>query len=75
MTHGGKSLATMGVGADTPSHTLVQQSVSDLDPLSYAWLQPTPEPDITQSSKGAAVAGDPDSEKSSSFTSFARSPG
>ncbi|GKA43898.1 gypsy type transposase [Tanacetum coccineum] len=46
MTHGGKSLATMGVGADTPSHTLVQQSVSDQDPLSYARPQPTPEPDI-----------------------------
>ncbi|GJX48812.1 hypothetical protein Tco_0274002 [Tanacetum coccineum] len=46
MTRGGKSLATMGVGADTPSPMLVQQSVSDPDPLSYARLQPTPEPDI-----------------------------
>ncbi|GJR41632.1 hypothetical protein Tco_1309735 [Tanacetum coccineum] len=75
MTRGGKSLATMGVGADTPSPMPVQQSVSDPDPLSYARPQPTPEPDIAQSSKGATVAGDPDSEKSSSFTSFAGSPG
>ncbi|GJT88469.1 hypothetical protein Tco_1070186 [Tanacetum coccineum] len=75
MTRGGKSLATMGVGADTPSPMPIQQSVSDPDPLSYARPQPTPEPDIAQSSKGATVAGDPDSEKSSSFTSFAGSPG
>ncbi|GJZ52899.1 hypothetical protein Tco_0607784 [Tanacetum coccineum] len=44
MTRGGKSLAIMGVGADTPSPMPVQQSVSDPDPLSYAWPQPTPEP-------------------------------
>ncbi|GKE77951.1 hypothetical protein Tco_1544071 [Tanacetum coccineum] len=75
MTHGGKSLATMGVGADTPSPMPVQQSVSDPDPLSYAWPQPTPEPDIAQSSKGATVVRDPDLEKSSFFTSFAGSPG
>ncbi|GJY31041.1 hypothetical protein Tco_0414536 [Tanacetum coccineum] len=75
MTRGGKSLAAMGLGADTPSYTPVQQSVSDPDPLSYARPQPIPEPDIAQSSKGATVAGDPDSEKSSSFTSFAGSPG
>ncbi|GJU17870.1 gypsy type transposase [Tanacetum coccineum] len=52
MTRGGKSLATMGVGADS---------------FPYART--------TKSSKGATVAGDPDSEKSSSFTSFAGSPG
>ncbi|GJR64457.1 retrovirus-related pol polyprotein from transposon TNT 1-94 [Tanacetum coccineum] len=65
MTRGGKSLAAMGLGANTPSHTPVQQSVSDPDPLSYA----------RPSSKGATVAGDPNSEKYSSFTSFAGSPG
>ncbi|GJY47208.1 hypothetical protein Tco_0436271, partial [Tanacetum coccineum] len=70
MTRGGKSLATMGVGAYTPSPMPVQQSVSNPDPLSYVRPQPTPEPDTAQSSKGATVAGDPDSEKSSSFTSF-----
>ncbi|GJW90797.1 hypothetical protein Tco_0168350 [Tanacetum coccineum] len=45
MTRGGKSLAAMGLGANTPSHTPVQQSVSDPDPLSYA----------RPSSKGATV--------------------
>ncbi|GJU71199.1 hypothetical protein Tco_1262604 [Tanacetum coccineum] len=48
--------------------------VSDLDPLSYAKLQSIPEREIAQSSKGAIVAGDPDSEKSTSFTSFTGSP-
>ncbi|GJW16683.1 gypsy type transposase [Tanacetum coccineum] len=74
VTRGGKSLAAMGLGVDTPSHPPVQQNVSDPNPLSYAWPQPIPEPDIAQSSKGATVAGDPESEKSSSFTSFAGSP-
>ncbi|GKA63886.1 hypothetical protein Tco_0763492 [Tanacetum coccineum] len=74
VTRGGKSLAAMGLGVDTPSHLPVQQNVSDLNPLSYAWPQPIPEPDIAQSSKGATVSGDPESEKSSSFTSFAGSP-
>ncbi|GKE40839.1 hypothetical protein Tco_1464244, partial [Tanacetum coccineum] len=48
MTRGGKSLATMGLGANTPSHMPVQQSVSDPDPLSYARPQPIPKPDIAQ---------------------------
>ncbi|GKG50041.1 hypothetical protein Tco_0518815, partial [Tanacetum coccineum] len=38
--------SAMGLGVDTPSHTPVQQSVSDPDPLSYARPQPIPEPDI-----------------------------
>ncbi|GJV32214.1 hypothetical protein Tco_1392614 [Tanacetum coccineum] len=48
--------------------------VSDPDPLSYAKPQSIPEREITQSSKGATVAGNPDSEKSTSFTSFIGSP-
>ncbi|GKB03218.1 hypothetical protein Tco_0831307 [Tanacetum coccineum] len=48
--------------------------VSDPDPLSYAKPQSIPEWKIAQSSKGATVVGDPDSEKSTSFTSFTRSP-
>ncbi|GJS83584.1 hypothetical protein Tco_0750125 [Tanacetum coccineum] len=48
--------------------------VSDPDPLSYAKPQSIPEREIAQSSKGATVAGDPDSEKSTSFTSFTGSP-
>ncbi|GJR08981.1 hypothetical protein Tco_0791633 [Tanacetum coccineum] len=74
VTRGGKSLAAIGLGIDTPSHLPVQPNVSDPNPLSYAWPQPIPEPDIAQSSKGATVSGDPESEKSSSFTSFAGSP-
>ncbi|GKE91571.1 hypothetical protein Tco_1572666, partial [Tanacetum coccineum] len=49
-------------------------NVSDPDPLSYAKPQSIPEREIAQSSKGATVAGDPDSEKSTSFTSFTGSP-
>ncbi|GKB45418.1 hypothetical protein Tco_0896171 [Tanacetum coccineum] len=48
--------------------------VSDPDPLSYPKPQLIPERKIAQSSKGATVAGDPDSEKSTSFTSFTGSP-
>ncbi|GKB03513.1 hypothetical protein Tco_0831656 [Tanacetum coccineum] len=57
---------------DTPA---ALQSVSDPDPLSYAKPQPIPEQDIAQSSKKATVAEDPDSEKSTSFTSMGGSPG
>ncbi|GKA74115.1 hypothetical protein Tco_0780417 [Tanacetum coccineum] len=82
-TRGGKSLAAMGLGADPPpSYTSATkdtsaalQSVSDPDPLSYAKPQPIPEQDIAQSSKKAAVAEDPESEKSTSFTSMGGSPG
>ncbi|GJV34155.1 hypothetical protein Tco_1394555 [Tanacetum coccineum] len=48
--------------------------VSDPDPLSYAKPQSIPKREIAQSSKGATVTEDPDSEKSTSFTSFTGSP-
>ncbi|GJS19895.1 hypothetical protein Tco_0448527 [Tanacetum coccineum] len=73
-THGGKSLAVIGLGPEPPSHTTVQQSVSNPDPLSYAEPQPIPEQDVAQSSKIAADVADPDSENTS-FTSMAGSPG
>ncbi|GKF50178.1 hypothetical protein Tco_0146645 [Tanacetum coccineum] len=80
-THGGKSLASMGLEAgstftpatqDTPAGA---RSMSDLDPLSYAKPQPIPEQDIAQSFKKAKVTEDPDSEKSTSFTSMSGSQG
>ncbi|GKF21166.1 hypothetical protein Tco_0069804, partial [Tanacetum coccineum] len=49
-------------------------NVSDPDPLSYVKPQSIPEWEINQYSKGANVAGDPDSEKSTFFTSFTGSP-
>ncbi|GKC33646.1 hypothetical protein Tco_1046030 [Tanacetum coccineum] len=55
----GKSLAAIGLGPEPPSHTTVQQSVSNPDPLSYAEPQPIPEQDVAQSSKIAAVVADP----------------
>ncbi|GJR45417.1 hypothetical protein Tco_1313520, partial [Tanacetum coccineum] len=58
----------------TVSAPILQETpadVSDPDPLSYAKPQSILEREIAQSSKGATVAGDPDSEKSTSFTSFA----
>ncbi|GJX85511.1 hypothetical protein Tco_0336285 [Tanacetum coccineum] len=71
---GGKSLASMGVESVSTSSAPASQetpaNVSDPDPLSYAKPR-----SILESSKGATVAGDPDSEKSSSFTSLAGSPG
>ncbi|GJU55563.1 putative reverse transcriptase domain-containing protein [Tanacetum coccineum] len=69
-TTGGKSLASMGLEAGIPILTPTPQEipvdVSDPDPLSYS---------KPQSSKGASVAGDPESEKSSSFTSIIGSRG
>ncbi|GJY68033.1 hypothetical protein Tco_0471015 [Tanacetum coccineum] len=64
-----KEVAAMG-----PLETLADGS--DPNPLSYVKPQSTPERDIaSRSSKGAAVAGDPNSEKFSSFTSLVGSPG
>nr|GEV04471.1 transposase (putative), gypsy type [Tanacetum cinerariifolium] len=73
----GKSLAAMGIGTgptisapttqETPVHV---KGVSDPDPLSYAKPLPAPE-----SSRKAVVTEDPDSEKSTSFTSMVGSPG
>ncbi|GJS06958.1 hypothetical protein Tco_0363754 [Tanacetum coccineum] len=77
-TLGGKSLASMGLEAGStfsaPASQETPAYVSDPGPLSYTKPQPIPEQDIAQSSKGAAIAGDPDSEKSSSFTSMVGSP-
>ncbi|GJT75474.1 hypothetical protein Tco_1042199 [Tanacetum coccineum] len=60
--YGGKSLAAMDLGAGSISATPSAQdaptaakSVSDPDPLSYAKLQPYPEQDIAQSSRGMAT--------------------
>ncbi|GKC15496.1 gypsy type transposase [Tanacetum coccineum] len=78
-TTGGKSLASIGLEAGIPILTPTPQDipadVSDPDPLSYSKPQSVPEQDIAQSSKGASVAGDPESEKSSSFTSIIGSSG
>nr|GEU29210.1 hypothetical protein [Tanacetum cinerariifolium] len=64
-TMGGKSLASTGLESGStfsaPAPQETPADVSDPDPLS--------------SSYGAAVAGDPDYEKSSSFTSLVGSPG
>ncbi|GKE56035.1 hypothetical protein Tco_1495220, partial [Tanacetum coccineum] len=50
-------------------------SVKDPDPLSYAEPRPIPEQDIAQSSKKTIVAKDPDSKRSTSFTSMGGSTG
>ncbi|GJX07094.1 hypothetical protein Tco_0195026 [Tanacetum coccineum] len=55
-------------------HRETPADVSGPDPLSYTKPQSILEREIAQSSKGATVAGDPDSEKSTSFTSFTGSP-
>ncbi|GKC63910.1 hypothetical protein Tco_1096508 [Tanacetum coccineum] len=55
---------------DTAADT---QSVSEPEPLSFVVPRPTPEPDVAQSSKAAAVE-DEDTEKSSSFISMGGPP-
>ncbi|GKD12408.1 hypothetical protein Tco_1196815, partial [Tanacetum coccineum] len=55
-----------------PKETLA--GIIDPDPLSYANSQSVPERDVAQSSKGDAVARDPESEHTS-FTSMVGSPG
>ncbi|GKB56581.1 hypothetical protein Tco_0912767 [Tanacetum coccineum] len=71
---GGKSLASMGLETgstfSTPAPQEASVDVSDLDPVSYARPESIPVGDIAQ----ATVAGDPDSKKSSSFTSLVGSP-
>ncbi|GJS38675.1 hypothetical protein Tco_0563718 [Tanacetum coccineum] len=78
-TTGGKTLASMGMETGvpiiTPTSQEIRVDVSDPDPLSYAKPQSVPEQDIAQSSKGTTVVGDPESEKSSSFTFIIGSPG
>ncbi|GJS20482.1 hypothetical protein Tco_0449114 [Tanacetum coccineum] len=73
-TLGGKSLAAIEIeaGSAITAPTTQETPVSDPEPLSYAEPRPTPEQDIAQSSKKVSVAKDPDSEKSTSFTSMAR---
>ncbi|GKA26011.1 hypothetical protein Tco_0712120 [Tanacetum coccineum] len=77
-TAGGKSLASVGLETGStfpvPAPQEIPADASDPDPLSYANPQSIPERDVAQSSKGAAVAGDPESENTS-FTSMAGSPG
>ncbi|GJW54807.1 hypothetical protein Tco_0098892 [Tanacetum coccineum] len=71
---GGKSLASMGLETgstfSTPAPQEASVDVSDQDPVSYARPESIPVGDIAQ----ATVAGDPDSKKSSSFTSLVGSP-
>nr|GEV30361.1 hypothetical protein [Tanacetum cinerariifolium] len=78
-TLGGKSLAAIEIEADSTGFAPATQetpvNVSDLDPLSYAEPRLIPEQDIAPSSKRTLVAEDPDSEKSTSFTSMVGSPG
>ncbi|GKC51287.1 hypothetical protein Tco_1074032 [Tanacetum coccineum] len=78
-TVGGKSLASMGLEAGStlpiPTSQETPADISDPDPLSYAKPQSISERDIAQSSKGAAIVEDPDSEKSTSSTSLAGSSG
>ncbi|GKA15954.1 hypothetical protein Tco_0695701 [Tanacetum coccineum] len=77
-TAGGKSLALVGLETGStfpvPAPQEIPVNASDPDPLSYANPQSIPERDVAQSSKGAAVAGDPESENTS-FTSMVGSPG
>ncbi|GJT02641.1 hypothetical protein Tco_0823810 [Tanacetum coccineum] len=77
-TAGGKSLASVGLETGStfpvPTPQEIPADASDPDPLSYANPQSIPERDVAQSSRGAAVAGDPESENTS-FTSMVGSPG
>nr|GEX74373.1 hypothetical protein [Tanacetum cinerariifolium] len=78
ITLGGKSLAAMGLGMGStcPVPTLrdAPADVSDPDPLSFADPQSLPTADVaSKSSKGAAAAGDPESENTS-FTFMFGSP-
>nr|GEX24401.1 hypothetical protein [Tanacetum cinerariifolium] len=76
-TRGGKSLAAIELGMGStrpiPAPQGVTMDVSDPDSLSFADSQSRPSADVTQSSKGAAAAGDPKSENTS-FTSMVGSP-
>nr|GEU70381.1 hypothetical protein [Tanacetum cinerariifolium] len=73
----GKSLASMGLGTGStfpvPTSQETPIDVSDPDSLSFANPQSIPTENVAQSFKGAAVAGDPESENTS-FTSMVGSP-
>nr|GEU51729.1 hypothetical protein [Tanacetum cinerariifolium] len=62
-----------GVDANAPPKVETPTNVSDPDPLSFANPQSIPKQNVVQSSKGAVVAGDPESENTS-FTSMVGSP-
>nr|GEU79869.1 hypothetical protein [Tanacetum cinerariifolium] len=72
-----KSLAAIELGMGSirsaPASQGAHVDVGDPDPLSFAGPQSRPSADVTQSSKGAAAAGDPDSENTS-FASMVGSP-
>nr|GEX64320.1 hypothetical protein [Tanacetum cinerariifolium] len=76
-THGGKSLAAIELGMGStrpvPASQGAPVDVSDSDLLSFADPQSRPSADVTQSSKGATVVEDPESENTS-FTSMVGSP-
>nr|GEY42827.1 hypothetical protein [Tanacetum cinerariifolium] len=76
-TIGGKSLASMGLETGStfpvPTSQETPTDVIDPDPLSFKNPQPIPKENVAQSSKGVAVAGDPES-KNTSFTSMVGSP-
>ncbi|GJU01013.1 hypothetical protein Tco_1111351 [Tanacetum coccineum] len=61
----GEKSTRLDTGSTLSAPTLQETpaNVSDPDPLSYAKPQSIPEREIAQSSKGATVAGDPDSER------------
>nr|GFA43009.1 hypothetical protein [Tanacetum cinerariifolium] len=72
-TIGGKSFAKMRLGirstCPVPTSRDTPVDVSNPDPLSFADPQSLPKANVAQSSKGAVVAGDPESENTS-FTSM-----
>ncbi|GJR46804.1 reverse transcriptase domain-containing protein [Tanacetum coccineum] len=74
----GKSLGSVrletGSTFPVPTPQEIPADASDPDPLSYANPKSIPERDVAQSSRGAAVTGDPEL-KNTSFTSMAGSPG
>nr|GEW10597.1 hypothetical protein [Tanacetum cinerariifolium] len=73
----GKSFALIGLGTVSIFHVPTLQEtpadVSDPDPLSFGNPQSIHKENVAESSKGAAVAGDPES-KNTSFTSMVGSP-
>nr|GEW70614.1 hypothetical protein [Tanacetum cinerariifolium] len=73
----GKSLASMGLGTGStfpvPTPQETPAYVSDLDPLLFANPHSIPKENVAQSSKGAAITGDPEL-KNTSFTSMVGSP-
>ncbi|GJT35326.1 hypothetical protein Tco_0925745 [Tanacetum coccineum] len=73
----GEKSTRLDTGSTLSAPTLQETpaDVSDPDPLLYAKPQSIHEREIVQSFRGATVAGDPDSKKSTSFTSFTSAAG